>query len=318
MQNNPADWQQLTLAAGAHGVERLEDALLAAGAIAVTLSDGGDRPVLEPAPGATPLWPHTLVTGLFDGGADLAAVKQRLRDALGMDALAAAEQATLAERDWARVWLDDFKPMRFGRRLWVCPGDQPPPPASPPASTPASTPAAAADTDAVTVALDPGLAFGTGTHPTTALCLEWLDGADLGAKTVLDYGCGSGILAVAAAKLGAGRVWAIDIDPQALLAGRDNAARNGVADRLWLGTPEQLAATAATADVVVANILAGPLIELAPKLTARLRPGGALALSGLLADQAAAVSKAYRPWLELKNGGQRDGWVLLYGHKPSA
>lgn len=186
--------------------------------------------------------------------------------------------------------------MRFGRRLWICPGGQ-----------------QVDVTDAVVLELDPGLAFGTGTHPTTAMCLEWLDGAPLRGRSVLDYGCGSGILALAALKLGAAHATGIDNDPQALLATDENAARNGLADRLTVLAPDVLAD--ATFDFVVANILALPLIELAPRLAALTSPGGALALAGLLDEQAAAVAAAYRPWFDIRTYASRDGWTALAGRK---
>jgi ribosomal protein L11 methyltransferase len=198
----------------------------------------------------------------------------------------------LADQAWERVWLEDFRPMRFGRRLWVCPGGLP-----------------AGDADAIRIELDPGLAFGTGTHPTTALCLEWLDGQDLAGCSVVDYGCGSGILAVAAAKLGAAHVVAMDIDPQALIATRENALRNRVAGTLTVTGEPALAPR--SADVLLANILAGPLVELAPRFAEALVPGGRLALSGLLPEQADAVTAAYRPWFHIETTTTRDGWVLL-------
>lgn len=287
-------WLQLTLESSEYDPEQLEQALLQAGALAVTLQDAGDRPVLEPAPGATPLWPKTRVTGLFDAGADPQRLKASLRRGLGTVDLPHCDLETLADRDWARVWLDDFQPMRFGRRLWVCPTGQRPP-----------------DAAAVTVTLDPGLAFGTGTHPSTALCLEWLDGAELAGKTALDYGCGSGILAIAAARLGACRVWAVDIDPQALLASADNAARNDVRSHLSLTEPDQLPPLAV--DILLANILTGTLIELAPRFEQLLKPGGRLVLSGILLEQVDIVQAAYAAWIEFGPPRQREQWALLPG-----
>ncbi|MCB1715228.1 MAG: 50S ribosomal protein L11 methyltransferase [Candidatus Competibacteraceae bacterium] len=293
-------WLQLTLAAREHTPEQLEDALLAAGAIAVTLRDGGDQPVLEPAPGETPLWPETLVTGLFDVQTDIEAVKVNLCQQLGTAVLHETCLETLTERDWVRAWLDNFHPMRFGRRLWVCPSATAPP-----------------QPDAVNLLLDPGLAFGTGTHPTTALCLEWLDAAELNNKRVIDYGCGSGILAIAAARLGAKQVWAVDIDPQALLATRENAARNQVAEQIQLGAPATLSDVSSPlqVDVVLANILAGPLIVLAPLLAGFIRSGGAVVLAGLISDQVQDVQQAYAPWFDFQANRQRENWVLLHGVK---
>ena len=287
-----ASWLQLTLQAVQHTPEQLEDALFEAGAIAVTLQDAGDQPVLEPAPGETPLWPHTRVTGLFDAQTDIERVKQILRRVLQSDDLLECRMEGLEARDWVRAWLEDFHPMRFGARLWVCPSQQTPP-----------------EPLAVNLLLDPGLAFGTGTHPTTALCLEWLDGTDMAAKTVIDYGCGSGILAIAAARLGARQVWAVDIDPQALLACEHNAAANGVAEYIRLAAPAALPAL--RADALLANILAGPLIALASHFGALVKPGGQLVLSGILDHQADRVEAAFIPWFEFGPRQQREDWILM-------
>ena len=291
----PAPWLQLTLEALDHTPEQLEDALLYAGAVAVTLEDADDQPVLEPAPGETPLWVHTRITGLFDAQTDIEVVKRQLRRFLHTADLPECRLAALEERDWVRAWLDHFHPMRFGQRLWICPTCQSPP-----------------EPEVVTVRLDPGLAFGTGAHPSTALCLEWLDEADLTDQTVLDYGCGSGILAIAAAKLGARRVWAVDIDPQALLASDDNAAANAVEDRLELADPAELPA-ALTVDILVANILAGVLVRLAPELAERVKPGGRLALSGILDAHADAVQAAFSRDFSFGPRRQHEDWVLLAG-----
>jgi ribosomal protein L11 methyltransferase len=285
---------QLTMDLGARDPAPYEDALFALGAVSVTLEDAADDPVLEPAPGATPLWPTVVLKALFDQGVDPAAIAEGIERALPGSPAPAFE--TVADQAWERVWLEDFRPMRFGRRLWVCPGGQ-----------------AAAMADAIRIELDPGLAFGTGTHPTTALCLEWLDSQPLAGREVVDYGCGSGILAIAAAKLGATRVLAVDVDPQALIATRENAVRNGVADRLEITAEPRLESRGA--DVIVANILAGPLVELAPSFSAALRPSGLLALSGLLAGQADSVTAAYRPCFDIDTKIVRDGWVLLGGRR---
>ena len=281
---------QLTIDVGNSDPAPFEDALIELGAVAVTLEDAADDPVLEPGPGETPLWPTVVVKALFDADTDPAALARALAAALPDGPSPRFE--VLADQAWERVWLQDFRPMRFGRRLWVCPG---------------GLPAGAAD--AVRIELAPGLAFGTGTHPTTALCLEWLDGQDLAGCSVVDYGCGSGILAVAAAKLGAAHVVAVDIDPQALIATRDNALRNGVAGTVSVTGEPALAPRCA--DVLLANILAGPLVELAPRFAEALVPGGRLALSGLLPGQADAVTAAYRPWFHIETTTTRDGWVLL-------
>jgi ribosomal protein L11 methyltransferase len=283
---------QLTIDLGERDPAPYEDALFALGAVSVTLQDAADDPVLEPGPGETPLWPTVVVKALFDPDTDPTRLAHALAESLPDGPSPRFE--TLADQAWERVWLDDFRPMRFGRRLWVCPGGLP-----------------AGDVDAIRIELDPGLAFGTGTHPTTALCLEWLDGQDLAGCSVIDYGCGSGILAIAAAKLGATHVRAVDIDPQALIATRDNAVRNGVAGTLTITGDPALAPR--STDVLLANILAGPLVELAPRFAAALGPAGRLALSGLLPEQADAVTAAYRPWFHIDTTTMRDGWVLLSG-----
>jgi ribosomal protein L11 methyltransferase len=285
---------QLTVDLGAADPAPVEAALSALGAASVTLEDLADDPVLEPGPGETPLWPTVRIRAIFDPHADRAVIGAEL--AKYLPEATPSRFDVLEDRPWEREWLRDFHPMRFGRRLWVCPDGQP-----------------AGDPDAIRVALDPGLAFGTGTHATTALCLEWLDGCDLAGRRVIDYGCGSGILAIAALKLGAAGAVAFDIDPQALLATRENAERNGVAGCLTATAtaPE----TPASCDVLVANILAGPLIELAPRFAVLVRHGGRLALSGILADQADSVAAAHRPWFMIGDTMVRDGWALLGGSR---
>jgi ribosomal protein L11 methyltransferase len=286
-----ACWIQLTLEAGQCTVSELEDALLDVGAVAVTLQDAAEDAVFEPLPGETPLWLHTRVTGLFDAQTDIEAIKQRLRERMS-DGLSKCLSEPLEEREWVRVWMDEFHPMRFGKRLWICPTCEPPP-----------------DPGAVTLMLDPGLAFGTGTHPTTALCLEWLDAAKLSGMTVVDYGCGSGVLGIAAAKLGASHVRAVDLDPQALLATTRNAQGNGVASIVATTTPEKLSHL--RTDLVLANILAGPLIELAPHFDDLLAAGGTLVLSGILDHQADAVRAAYEQRFKFGASRRREDWVLL-------
>ena len=293
--NATAPWLQLTLEAIDHSPEQLEDALLQAGALAVTLEDAGDQPVLEPAPGETPLWAHTRVTGLFDAQTDIEIVKGQLRRFLHAPILPECRLTALEERDWVRAWMDNFHPMRFGQRLWICPTHSDPP-----------------EPTAVNIRLDPGLAFGTGTHPTTALCLDWLDGADLAGQTVLDYGCGSGILAIAAAKLGAKRVWAVDIDPQALLASDDNASENEVEDRIELADPAELPGNLRV-NVLLANILAGVLVRLAPEFNRRVQSGGRLVLAGILEQHADAVQAVFTRDFTFVPPRRRGDWVLLEG-----
>lgn len=279
-------------------VERVETALEEAGALSITLSDGDDDPVLEPGLGETPLWSQTVLTALFDSRADLSGLPSVLARTLGLDAAPPFSIETLEDRAWEREWLKDFRPMRFGSRLAVCPGDMPAP-----------------EADSVVVRLDPGLAFGTGTHPTTAMCLEWLDAHPPADATVLDYGTGSGILAIAALKLGARAATATDIDPQALLATRANAERNAVN----VATCTTDAVPPGPYDVVLANILAGPLVELANHLSEYVKPGGRLALSGILEEQAVSVRTAYEAWFlfDEPETVTQDGqsWVRLSGRR---
>ncbi|MAT93504.1 MAG: 50S ribosomal protein L11 methyltransferase [Halioglobus sp.] len=290
-------WLQLCLETDPAQVAGLEERLLAAGAVAVTLQDNADQPVLEPAPGETPLWNHLRLTALFPADHDMDAVLAALP---AQDpGCAAPRMEILEDKDWEREWMRHYQPMRFGRRLWICPSWLSPP-----------------QPGAVNLMLDPGLAFGTGTHPTTALCLEQLDALPLHDARVVDYGCGSGILALAALKLGARQVLAVDNDPQALRASADNAGRNGIdPERLVVTLPGDAAhaSWAGRADLVVANILAGPLAELAPTLLAFLRPGATLLLSGLLASQAQALCAHYAPQLRLATAAENDGWVCLRG-----
>jgi ribosomal protein L11 methyltransferase len=294
------DWLQFVMNLDSLDPDEVEAALLRLGACSVTLSDAGNDPVLEPGPGETPLWSNTRITGLFAGDTDLDIVRVALQNALGVERLPHHSIEALEERAWEREWLRDFSAMRFGQRLWVCPtGTQDP------------------GDDAVVVHLDPGLAFGTGTHPTTALCLEWLDEINPNGKTVLDYGCGSGILAIAALKLGASRATGMDIDPQAVIASRQNAVDNGVAERLSLVADD--AAIEGDFDVVIANILAGPLVQFADSITSRLARGGMLALSGVLCEQARDVRAAYAPWIEFDEPAfrEQDGqtWSRLTGRR---
>lgn len=283
---------QLEFETDALAAENLESACLAAGAFAVTLSDAADAPIFEPEPGATPLWPKVRISSLYGAAAQRARITEIVTAALGSvpPGLVFSE---LADRIWERECLADFRPICFGARLWICPHEQ---------SVPAG--------DAVVVKLEPGLAFGTGTHATTALCLEWLDAARLSGSEVIDYGCGSGILAIAAVKLGARRALAVDHDAQALLAAGENAERNGVAQQVEIS---ESGAILPRTDVLLANILAQPLIELAARFQTLLRPGGHLVLSGILREQAQAVAVAYRPWFEISPPVFRDDWVRLDG-----
>lgn len=288
-------WIQIRINATAKTADKVSNMLLGRGAQAVTFMDAKDVPVYEPMPGETPLWGETEVMGLFDAETDPAPTIAFFQQIFGENVGYKVEQ--LEDKDWVREWMDHFHPMQFGERLWICPSwrDVPNP-------------------DAVNVMLDPGLAFGTGTHPTTALCLQWLDGLDLAGKTVVDFGCGSGILGIAALKLGAARVIGIDIDPQAIQASRDNAARNGVADQIELYLPADQPQDV-EADVVVANILAGPLRELAPLIAGHGKAGSLMALSGVLESQAAELETIYGQWFEMDPTAVKEEWCRLSGRK---
>jgi ribosomal protein L11 methyltransferase len=290
-------WLQVRIHAGRAHTGRAEALLEILGALSVTLEDAADQPLLEPAPGATPIWEDAYVTGLFDAAVDPGNLVTAIDHGMqGTGAEVVAER--LADQPWERAWLKHFRPMRFGRRLWVCPHDQ-------------DIPAAREGTDAVVLRLDPGMAFGTGSHATTALCLEWLDSAELAHKTVIDYGCGSGILAIASLLLGAASVLAVDHDPQALIATRDNATANGVVARIVVADSHE--SIGKPADVVLGNILAATLIDLAGTILNLVRPGGQLILSGILEEQADAVIAAYQPKIVFAPPRKREGWVLLGG-----
>lgn len=284
----------LSVALEGQDPEAAEAACFAAGAVSVTLTDAVDDAILEPAPGEVRLWPHTVMQALFPAEAAGPEAIVTLAGALALPA-SRIRVEHIADRVWEREWLKDFHAMRFGRRLWVVPSHEPPP----------------SDPEAVMVKLDPGLAFGTGTHPSTALCLTWLDSRLPADAMVIDYGSGSGVLAVAAARLGARAAHAFDIDPQALIATRDNAAVNAVGALVHVH--ESADSLPPAADVVLANILAGTLVELAPQLCGYLKPGGQLVLAGILRQQVHEVRAGFAPWLELAVFAERDGWSALCG-----
>ncbi len=290
-------WIQLRLAANEENAEKFSDWMMACGAQAVTFIDAKDTPIYEPLPGDEVVyWHNTVVMGLFDASHDMDKAIAYLKGIHPQKGEMQYKLEQLEDKDWEREWMDNFHPMKFGNRLWICPSwrDVPEP-------------------DAVNVMLDPGLAFGTGTHPTTALCLTWLDSLDLEGKTVVDFGCGSGILSLAALKLGAKKVIGIDIDPQALQASLENAKRNGVEDRLELFLPKDQPSF--KADVVVANILAGPLRELAPVIIDYVAPNGLLALSGILEEQGENLQSIYGQWCTMDPIAVQDEWVRLSGVK---
>jgi ribosomal protein L11 methyltransferase len=299
-------WLELSLTVRADQQARVETALEDLGALSVTLSDADidtpdERAIFEPGVGETPMWQAIVLQALFAADADRAGLVHALTDLVPELIPEQLSFRNVADQDWTRVWMDRFQPLQFGERLWIYPWNIEPP----------------HDVDAVIVRLDPGLAFGTGTHPTTALCLEWLDalGGALVGKTLIDFGCGSGVLAIAALKLGAARVLGIDNDPQALAASRDNAARNGVSEKMDLYLPEQFPQI--HADMLVANILAGPLGELAPLFAAHTKSGGALALSGILRGQERELLQRYAEWFEALDVATREDWVRISGSRRS-
>lgn len=289
-------WIELTLESTKEQAEVFEDLLLAVGALAVTLKDNLDEPVLEPALGTTPLWTETLVVGLFNDHINVPTVLKQLNISLPEGAkLPAYSLKKVEDQDWERACMQDFHPMQFGKRLWICPSWEQP-----------------VDPKAVNILLDPGLAFGTGTHPTTALCLEWLDGQECENKQVVDFGCGSGILAIAAQKLGAANTWAVDIDQQAITATNSNAEANDISN-INTGLPEQLPES--TFDILLANILAGPLESLEPKLASLVNPGGWICLSGILKEQADDIVNCYQADFEELAVKFKGDWVRVSGRK---
>jgi len=288
-------WLQIKFTVTAAFAPELVEALELAGALAVTIEGATDDGALQAALEPTPLWGQNQVIGLFPESIDVADVLAGIRQHLGGTPLPAHRLEALADADWTRAWMSRYRPLPVGRNLWICPSWCTP-----------------VDTRAVNIVIDPGMAFGTGAHATTALCLEWLSLQPLTDAMVIDYGCGSGILAIAALKLGARHAYAVDVDPLALIASRENAARNGVAARLSaIPAAEPLSLQA---DIVLANILAGPLIELAPRLAALVRPGGRIVLTGVLAEQAHEVARRYRADFAFETR-QRDEWILLAGTK---
>jgi ribosomal protein L11 methyltransferase len=295
---HPMPWLQIRVQSTPEKVPELEDLLLGCGAMVVTFEDVNDDPVYEPELNTTPLWNSTRVTGLFEADADIEQIRPLIDEKgeeLNIDLATKIE--ILEDKDWEREWMDSYHPIQFGQRLWVCPSWRDIP-----------------DPDAVNLMLDPGLAFGTGTHPTTALCLEWLDSIDCQNKTIIDYGCGSGILGIAGLLLGANKMVGIDIDPQAVQATQANAERNQIeADRIEVKLPPY--ESDLQAEVVVANILAGPLAHLADTISALVATNGQLALSGILSNQAQEVIDAYSPWFTIDSVVEKEDWIRIVGTK---
>jgi len=289
-------WLQLTFETTPDDAEQFSDLLSEAGASAVTFLDSANQPLYEPPVGETPLWSRTRIIGLFDTTTDMDSVLTQISNAITPGRLPDHRISPLEDKDWEREWMDSFKPMAFGKRLWIVPS-----------WTPAPQP------EAINILLDPGLAFGTGTHPTTALCLQWLDEHGANHDEVIDYGCGSGILAVAAVKLGARHVWAVDNDPQALIATHDNAQKNDVAKNIDVVLPDALPGI--QTPLLLANILAQPLMDFAERFAAHVTPGGHIVLSGILVEQAEQVAARYAPWFSMEPAVYKDEWVRLSGQR---
>jgi len=287
-------WLQIAIEVSAADLPRVEALLQAQGALSLWLEDAADTPVLEPGPGAVVLWPQLRLHALFPASCAVAPLFAELATHLELEQLLSLQSRTVHEQDWDAQWRAALRPLRFGEKLWICPGELPCP-----------------DPAAAELRLDPGLAFGTGSHPTTALCLRWLADQPLSGRQVLDFGCGSGILALAALALGADVAIATDNDPQALSATRNNAQRNRLETRLHSCLPGEL--PAGSYEVIIANILSSTLISLADMLGSRLAANGRLALSGILEEQAEEVIAAWQPWCRLTVTAREQGWVLLSG-----
>jgi len=288
-------WWQLSVQCSVDELEVTEDCLLELGAVSITICDARDEPIYEPLPGDTPVWQHSIVTGIFEQGQSLEELHDQLLNLLPDHQVTTARSSILEDQNWERVHLQHFQPIRFADNLWVVPSWLRPP-----------------DPTAINIQLDPGLAFGTGSHPTTALCLAWMADKNLNSRSVIDYGCGSGILSIAACKLGANQVFAIDIDPQAVDASLENARRNDIdLDIMHIGLPSTL--DIEKVDLLIANILSGPLIELMPKFADMIKPGGKILLSGILKTQLDDIKYAYRSYFDLDPEINREDWVRVTG-----
>ncbi len=294
-------WQNVSFLTDAASAEPVCDALLELGALSASIEDADagtpdEQPQFgEPGSVTTPGWAHSRVVALFEPDADVAAMLAEAADQAGLEAVPAFTAEPVEEQNWVQLTQAQFDPIRVSGRLWIVPSWHESP-----------------DPSAINLVLDPGMAFGTGSHPTTRLCLEWLERTITGGESLLDYGCGSGILAIAAAKLGAAAVAGVDIDPQAVEAANANAASNDVVARF----ADSAEALAGEYDFVVANILSNPLRVLAPAICAHVRAGGRLALSGILREQAEEIIAVYAPWIPLQVADMREDWVCLAGVKP--
>ncbi|OUR72502.1 ribosomal protein L11 methyltransferase [Methylophaga sp. 41_12_T18] len=287
-------WIQFIFDSTPDAADQLSDMLLECGSSAITFQDNADQPLFEPAIGTTPLWAATRVIALFDADIDIDGTIDHLSTLMAPATVPSHRVEAVEDKDWEREWMDNFHPISFGERLWICPSWHTPP-----------------QPEAINIMLDPGLAFGTGTHPTTALCLNWLDQADVKGKYVIDYGCGSGILAIAAALLGAKKVIGVDTDPQALEATQANAERNGVQIDTYF--PDDCPTD--QADLLIANILAGPLQSLSELFSQLTKPQAPIVLSGILEEQAQDVSSTYQTWFAMQPPTQKEEWIRLTGQR---
>jgi len=292
-------WLQIAISTTKDNAEMAEDCLFSAGAHTVTLTDAADQPILEPGVNEVPIWNAVVITGLFNFDENQQALLDVIKNCL-QDINFSCSTDILEDQNWTRAWMEHYHAMQFGQRLWVCPLHLEPP-----------------QPEAINLRLDPGLAFGTGTHPTTSLCLRWLDENIKSQGNLLDYGCGSGILAIAACMLGARHADSVDIDPQALIATHSNAEINQVNEKIktWLPGDFQKQRSATQYDIVMANILSGPLAELAPTLASHTKTSGDIVLSGILKEQAETVLKAYSEFFNMDEPVTDEDWVLLHGIK---
>lgn len=289
-------WLQLRINTSREVAPKIEFALSRVAAHAITLEDNADQPIFEPAPGETPLWSDTRVTGLFPADIDTEQLLNELEQSFSQP-IENYRWHILEDKDWEREWMQHYHPLKCADNLWICPSWTEPP-----------------QENAVNVKLDPGLAFGTGTHPTTFMCLQWLAKQDISEKLIIDYGCGSGILGIAALKLGAAQCYGVDIDPQARLATRDNLERNQLNPSTFPVFPNK-SLPHVSADIIMANILAGPLITLSPILRKLLKPNGSLCLSGITSAQRDLITHSYKDWLEIDQIAEVDAWICVSGHK---
>jgi len=293
-------WWQFSIECKAAELDQIEELLLDLGALSINLTDAKNEPLYEPLPGHAPVWQESIVTGMFDGSCSPEILYHQLVERLPEHLTGSVRQSELKNQDWVQAYRDHYYPIQCSDKLWIVPSWHKAP-----------------DPNAVNICLDPGLAFGTGGHPTTSLCLAWLANHTINNLTIVDYGCGSGILAVAACKLGAKNVIGVDIDPQALEASRHNALRNNIhPDRFPLYLPDQL--DPVRVDLLIANILSGPLIRLAKTFATLVKPGGKLLLSGILHGQTDEIQFAYQPFFELDPVSAKEDWIRVTGTRRHA